>query len=170
MTSDKPDPTGEDDVVKPWPVVGRSTWNVQPGAPAASRPSPGIDYDEGAKAGLQRRYGPGGHRAGTLLRLVGLVVAAYGFIGWVAIVVRLLRSESVADLWGPVLPSGLSVGVVYLIAFGVGVLLTALSWMVRSGWHLVWVVLAVALIAGLVVVVLGGEPAGVLLPRFSLGA
>lgn len=155
-------PDGEE--AKPWPVVSRSMINY-------GRQAPPSQFGEGfSREDHYRRTEA--WRPGRMLALIGLMLTGVAFVGWIANLVRFLRSPepSFAAMLGPELPSSTSVGVVHAFAFVAGVLLILAGAAMRRARIWVQILALILLITAVVVlmtVVLGGAPVSVLLPDFS---
>jgi hypothetical protein len=123
-----------------------------------------------------------GKGPGRLLMVVGLLVAMTSFVGWVSIIFRAAAAgvagfgfDGLGSFFGAILPSGVPVGLVYFIGFGVGVVLTAVgASMAKAGAkganparHLLVTVVIIALAAFGLVQVLAGAPITVLVPHFT---
>lgn len=120
-----------------------------------------------------------GRGPGRILAVLGLAVAALCFAGWFSIILGGARglddSSSPSDLLGTVLPSGVPVGAVYFLGFGLGGILFAVGTsMAKAGarganllGHLtVVLVIAAASVIGLIRV-LDGAALAALKPSFS---
>ncbi|WP_156213634.1 hypothetical protein [Lentzea aerocolonigenes] len=153
---------------KQWPVVGRSLINYDPDTKTSMHPPMGARPVEYAKSGARW--------PGLVLVLAGLALCVFALAEWFSILVRFLRRPepppAFSELLGPVLPIGVSAGVVHVFAFGVGVLLALVGTAMRrtaSGvwWQLALAVLLVAVVVLLTIVMLRGAPFSALLPHFS---
>lgn len=136
------------------------------------------DYDETGFSGLFNGRGPG-----RLVIVVGMAIAGFGFVGWASIVFGFWpRGDTQPDvghdmqsMLGNVLPSGLPVGVVYFIGFGLGaVLMTIGSSMAKAaarngGYlaHLVVTAVLLALVGVAAATVLAGATWDAVAPDFT---
>lgn len=132
------------------------------------------DYDETGINGLFHGRGPG-----RLVIVAGMAIAGFGFVGWASIVFGFWhRHEAPADMGsmlGTVLPSGLPVGVVYFIGFGLGaVLMKVGSSMAKASarnggylGHLVVTVVLLALVGVAAAAVLSGATWDAVAPDFT---
>ncbi|ANZ35489.1 hypothetical protein BBK82_04740 [Lentzea guizhouensis] len=108
------------------------------------------DHDDNDFNGLFLGRGPG-----RLVIVVGMAVAAFGFVGWASIIFGSWHRKGPSDgesMLGDVLPSGLPIGVVYFIGFGLGAVLVQIGSSMakaaaRNGGFLGHLVVAVVLLA-----------------------
>ncbi|MFF3249426.1 hypothetical protein ACFYWP_00055 [Actinacidiphila glaucinigra] len=130
------------------------------------------DYDQSPFQAFFAGRGPG-----RILIVVGLALAMVAFTGWMAIVFQLGSGDvsGPEDALGDRLPSGIPVGAVYFIGFGVGGTLMAIgSSMAKAAVRrnsrvthvVITMVVSVATVLGLSLV-LDGAPISALMPRFS---
>lgn len=132
------------------------------------------DYDDTGINGLFHGRGPG-----RLVIVAGMAIAGFGFVGWASIVFGFWQQgdtpRSAASMLGNVLPSGLPIGIVYFIGFGLGATLMKIGSAMakaaaRNGGYLGHLVVTVALLALVVVaaaMVLAGATWDAVAPDFT---
>ena len=156
-------PAEAEQSVKPWPVMDRSMVNHH-----------GNVIQGDMHVHIRRgRFGP--RWPGLVLLLLGLLLAGFGLVAWCSNLVQSLRRDEplvLAEMLGPSLPSGVTVGVAQACAFVTGIVLMSICSSMRrtaprTGLQIILLVLLIAAVVVLVVLALGGAPVSALLPDFS---